>query len=313
MRTPLGELLVQAGLVAPTVLETALRDQEADGRRLGELLIARGIVTDTQVTQILSHQLSLPWVALAKVTPDPMLLTLLPKPVAVRLHIVPLYVRRDRKKSAFLYVATDDPTHEAALRECAEATRMEVRPMVAASSDLRNAIDAWYGGGRPAATQGAPSGAVRVAASVVPSPPERKTPLVPKPGAIPPPRAPKIEELELDDEALVPRMSSPPPDARTRPVVLVVGGRSTFAKKVRQAADVVNADVERSDLGTAGVRVKELSPVAIVVTEDVYAFDRLGITKLSVDGDALLVIWSDELEPEYLEPLIDTAIKRRPR
>ncbi len=309
-RLPLGELLVAAGLITQDVLDGALRDQAADGRRLGEILVARKLVTDKQLTQILSHQLALPWVSLATIMPDPVLLALVPKALAERHHIVPVYLRRSKKQST-LYVATDDPTHEAALRECAQAAQMDVRPMVAASHDIRSAIDAWYGGG-PARSPSkpAPAGAMRVAASVAPAPLDRKTPLVEKPAAIPPSRVPKIEELELDDDDIVAHISTPP-GTHTRPVVLVVGGRAGFARKCRQAAEAIEADVERSDLASASLRAVELDPFAIVVPEDVYAFDRLGMTKLSIEVNALLVIWSDDLEPEYLEPLLDTALKRR--
>ncbi len=309
-RLPLGELLVAAGLVTQDALDAALRDQRADGRRLGEILVARKVVTDTQLTQILSHQLALPWVSLAKVQPDAALIDLIPKSLAEKHHLVPVYLRKS-KKTAVLYVATDDPTNDAALRECAGAAGVEVRAMVAASQDIRNAIDAWYGGNsaRSAiAATSAPAGAMLVAASVAPAPLERKTPLVEKPATIPRARVPQIEEL--DDEDIVPHISTPP-GKHTRPVVLVVGGRGGFARKCRTAADAIGADVERIDLAGAVQRTRELSPVAIVLPEDVYAFDRLGMTKLSIEVNALLVIWSDDLEPEFLEPLLDTALKRR--
>jgi hypothetical protein len=240
------------------------------------------------------------------------LLALVPKALAEQHHIVPVYLRRSKKQST-LYVATDDPTHEVALRECAQAAKMDVRPMVAASHDIRSAIDAWYGRSARSLppSEPAPAGAMLVAASIAPPAfPDRKTPLIEKPAAIPKARIPKIEEVELDDDDIVPQISTPP-GKHTRPVILVVGGRGAFARKCRQAAGAVEADMERIDLAGAAVRTRELNPFAIVVPEDVYAFDRLGMTKLSVEVNALLVIWSDDLEPEYLEPLLDTAIKRR--
>ena len=131
-RKPLGRLLVDAGLVTQSALDGVLQDQASDGRRLGEILVARNLVTDVQLTQILSHQLSLPWVSLATIVPEPTLLAMLPKSLVEHHHIVPIYVRRDRKRSV-LYVASDDPTRESALRECSEAAGMDVRTMVAAT------------------------------------------------------------------------------------------------------------------------------------------------------------------------------------
>lgn len=311
-RIPLGRLLVDAGLVTQSVLDSVLQDQATDGRRLGEILVARGHVTDVQLTQILSHQLSLPWVSLATVVPEPSLLAMLPQALVEHHHIVPIYVRRDRTRSV-LYVASDDPTRESALRECAEVAGMDVRAMVAATEDIRRTIAAWYGGEpseRPStAPPEAPAGAMRVAASIAPpAAPERKA--VAKPVAIPAQRVPKIEELELPDEDVVPHISSAPVGP-TRPCVLVVGGRGTFTRKCQEAADTLDANVERSDLSSALLHAQQLNPFAIVVPEDVYAFDRLGMTKLALQTNALLVIWTDDLEPEFLEPLLDTALKRR--
>lgn len=300
-RSPLGKLLVDAGLVSQEALDAALREQARDGRRLGRILVARGLVSDTQVTQILSHQLALPWVSLAKVDVDPALLEKIPRALAERHGIVPVYLRRDAGR-AVLYVATDDPTDEIALRECAEVARMDVRPMVAATDDLRAAIAAWYGGSaRPHPKSYAPSGAMRVAASIAPPA------SVVKPPPLPPPRAPAVE---LDDDDVVPHVSEPP-DAPARQIVFVVGARGPFLRKCRLAAETIAARVEKSDLLGAATGARELRPFAIVVPEEIYAFDRLGLSKLAIEVDALLVIWSDDLEPEYLEPLLVTAQKRR--
>jgi hypothetical protein len=311
-RAPLGQLLVQAGLVSAEALDAVLHDQPDDGRRLGEILVARGLVSDAQLTQILSHQLALPWVSLAKVSVDPPLLALVPRALAERHRIVPVYLRREGDRS-ILYVATSDPTDQAALKACSEAARMNVRPMVAAPSDLRAAIDLWYGDGpRPAPDSrlsGPPSaGAMRVAASVAPPPERPAAAAFPKPAKLP--VAPRIEEVELGEEDVVAHVSDPPA-AQAKPVVLVVSAPKSLVRTCRMAAVALDARVQATDFLTAGRYVRELSPFAIVVTEDVYAFDRLGISKLALDADALLVIWSDDLDAEYLEPLLDTAHKHR--
>jgi len=59
IRKPIGALLVEAGLVAPQVLEKALEVQEsmsAPPRRLGEVLVEMGEVTSAQVRHILQEQ-----------------------------------------------------------------------------------------------------------------------------------------------------------------------------------------------------------------------------------------------------------------
>ncbi len=309
---------MRAGLVSAEALDAVLREQPTDGRRLGEILVGRGLVDDAHLTQILSHQLALPWVSLAKVGVDPALLALVPRALAERHLIVPVYLRREGDGSV-LYVATDDPTDETALKACADAARMKVRPMVAASGELRAAVDLWYGEGPRAVLESSlpgapPAGAMRVAASVAP-PPERPAPAAfPKPPKVPVPKRPEpaepVEPVELAEEDVVAHVSDPPmPDAT--PVVLVVAAPKSLVRTCRVAAAALKARVQATDFLTAGRHVRELSPFAVVVTEDVYAFDRLGISKLALDADALLVIWSDDLDAEYLEPLLDTARKHR--
>jgi len=310
-RAPLGQLLVEAGLISAAALEAALRDQALEGgRRLGEILVARGLVTHAHLTQILSHQLAMPWVSLAKVSVDAALLALVPRAVAERHHIVPVYLRREGEGS-ILYVATDDPTNDAGLRACADASRTRVRPMVAASDELRAAIEVWYGDGTDPGSAAGPSGAAsvgatRVAGSVAPPPARAKPSKLPAAAS----SAARIEEVELAEEDVVPHVSDPPLPDRTQ-VVLVVAAPKSLVRKCRVAAAALDARVHASDFADAGRLVRELSPFAVVVTEDVYAFDRLGISKLALAADALLVIWSEDLDAAYLEPLLDTAHKHR--
>ena len=53
----IGELLVEAGVLSQSQLEQALFAQRKDGRKLGQLLIELGLVSEIQLTQTLSRQL----------------------------------------------------------------------------------------------------------------------------------------------------------------------------------------------------------------------------------------------------------------
>jgi hypothetical protein len=56
---PLGEHLVERGLIVPHELETALAEQERTGRKLGEILVSRGAITSAQLTRLLLEQAGL--------------------------------------------------------------------------------------------------------------------------------------------------------------------------------------------------------------------------------------------------------------
>ena len=145
-RVRLGELLVEAQIVTREQLEEALNLQKQDGRRLGTLLVATGMVTETQVTQILSQQLSVPWVSLYHIDFSRQLLNLVPRELAERHSLVPIFVRRVRGSGETLYLAMDNPEDESAREEVRRYAGLPVRAMIAPLSDIRGAIRAYYGG-----------------------------------------------------------------------------------------------------------------------------------------------------------------------
>jgi hypothetical protein len=52
----LGELLVAKGVISATELDSALREQRATGRRLGEVLVSRGALDAQTLTSVLAEQ-----------------------------------------------------------------------------------------------------------------------------------------------------------------------------------------------------------------------------------------------------------------
>jgi hypothetical protein len=148
-RVRLGELLVQANLINREQLEEILALQKKDGRRLGTLIVERGLVTEFNVTQILSQQLSVPWVALQHIDFSTELLTLVPTEMAERCSVIPIYVRRVRGLGNVLYVAMADPTNQQVIDEVSKQAGLPVRTMIAPPSHIRDALYEFYGVGEP--------------------------------------------------------------------------------------------------------------------------------------------------------------------
>ncbi|HEV8248220.1 MAG TPA: hypothetical protein VGP93_20735 [Polyangiaceae bacterium] len=151
-RVRLGELLVASQIITRQQLEEMLEVQKTDGRRIGKLLVEAGLVTETQVTQILSQQLSVPWVSLYHIDFSRQLLDLVPRDLAEKYGLVPIFVRRVRGLGETLYVAMDDPSDESAQRDVSQWCGLPVRAMIAPPSDIRSAIRAYYGGGKDSAS-----------------------------------------------------------------------------------------------------------------------------------------------------------------
>ncbi|MDB4995748.1 MAG: uncharacterized protein JWM74_3180 [Myxococcaceae bacterium] len=313
-RTPpprLGQLLVETGLLDAATLEEVLVAQRTDRRRLGELLVERGILHSHQLAQMLSHQLACPWVSLTNLVLTPALLALVPREIALRWNVVPVYLRT-AKGSSSLYVAIDDPTDEAALAAIAEASEMTVKPMVAAASEIHAALVAYYGADLAAPKPEEPAAAAPVtpaAKPLKPPPPMRAVP--PRPVVSAHLSDPPLSLQPDEEEADVIAEAHAPIAAQRHAIVLVVQAPDAFTHACREAALAVDARVEIADLMMAAGLASAHAPFAIVVTDDVYAFDRHGLNGLALDTNAVLVVWSDDLEARQLQPLLKTALARR--
>lgn len=252
-RARLGELLVQAGVLAKDRLDEALRLQQAEGgrRRLGRLLVEQGFVDETLLTQVLGRHLAVPWVSLYHVDFSRQLLNLVPREVAEGYGLIPVYVRHVRGQGDTLYVATDDPTNEDGLRRAAAYAALPVRPMIASASDIRAAIRVYYGGGAPSAPKvpaavkvehvepaSAPKPEPASAAAVEaprPEPPSARAPEAPKP-----PEAAKSPDQPYDDTPEIEAKSIHlPPRRRGKAIALTFLDGTTIslpAPRVRRAS-----------------------------------------------------------------------------
>lgn len=168
-RVLLGELLVQAKVITPEQLTDILGAPREPGKKLGQMLIERGWITEAQLTQTLSLQLSVPWVSLYHIDFSRQLLNRVARELAEQYCLIPIFVRHVKGQGETLYVAMDDPTNENALNEVSRQANLPARPMIASASDIRSAIRVYYGDPVPTVPE-------------VPVPPTRDAPLTTREG-----------------------------------------------------------------------------------------------------------------------------------
>ena len=100
---PLGEALANLGLVAPDVIEAALREEGAGAEvPLGERLVARGLIDRADLTTALAHKMGYPLVDLARYPIEPEAMAMISPRAMRELRALPLM--RDGKR---LIVAVD--------------------------------------------------------------------------------------------------------------------------------------------------------------------------------------------------------------
>ncbi len=142
-RMRLGELLVAAGVLDETHLEAALAEQQKWGGKLGRILVDMGFLSEDLMVKALSKQLGIPRVDLDKDELPREVARLLPVNLCERYGLFP--VSRDDDTRTF-HVATADPTGWEALDEVSFRTGLKVQPVVASASAIDRAIRRYYYG-----------------------------------------------------------------------------------------------------------------------------------------------------------------------
>ncbi|MED5620377.1 GspE/PulE family protein [Ideonella sp. BN130291] len=138
-RVRLGDLLVREQLITDEQVGLALAEQKRSGRKLGRIFIDSGFVTEAQIAKALARQLRMHFVEIDPRNTRPEVAKLLPEVQARRLRALPL---EDSPQG--LKVAMADPTDLNAYDELVRLLKREFEVVVAAESQLLNAIDRSY-------------------------------------------------------------------------------------------------------------------------------------------------------------------------
>lgn len=138
MRKRLGDLLVEAGLLTEEQLQQALKDKHPD-QRLGDSLLQKGYITEQQLIEVLEFQLGIPHVSLYRYPFDPKLFSIVPKDTAKRQLIIPL-----KKEGEKLYVAMADPMDFYTIDDLRLSTGFQIETAIATKDDILRAINKYY-------------------------------------------------------------------------------------------------------------------------------------------------------------------------
>ena len=135
----LGEMLVDVGVITEEQLSKALAMQKGSGKRLGTVLVDEHFITETQLIETLRMQLGIDFIDLNKAKIDPSMVNLVPKAIAKKERVVPVKLDRDT-----LYLAMEDPMNFMAIEAVKNATRKRVVAMIAYSRSIDRALNVLY-------------------------------------------------------------------------------------------------------------------------------------------------------------------------
>ena len=140
MASQLGELLIKENIITSEQLDQALKQQRAQGGRLGSILISMGYVDDDDITSALSKQYGVPSINLAYFEIDPSVIKLIPLETAQKYLVIPL-----SRVGNTLTVATADPTNVFAMDDIKFMTGFNVEPVVASEASIAQSLEKYYG------------------------------------------------------------------------------------------------------------------------------------------------------------------------
>ena len=135
----IGDLLLAKGYVSDDQIKSALSIQQKTGKKLGNILVDAGIINEEQLVEVISERLKIPKLNLSSMVINPTVIAAIPVEVAKKYKILPVL-----KIGNNLTVAMVDPLDAIALDEIKYLSKCVVKRAVVGEKALKEAIDQYY-------------------------------------------------------------------------------------------------------------------------------------------------------------------------
>ena len=139
---PLGERLLEKGVLSEDQLRIAVLEQETSGENIGRVLVSLGFVTEATIRDVLSESQGAETVDLRQINVDPEALNLIPMEIAKRYNVLPFAFRGED-----LTIAVANPNDMIVFEQIRSmlAADVTLSLKVASESDISRAVDEYYG------------------------------------------------------------------------------------------------------------------------------------------------------------------------
>ncbi len=136
---PLGELLMERGIINQSQLDEGLKIQQEKGGLIGEILVDLGFVKEDDIAQALTAQYGFPYLPLGNYDVDLDIASIIPGRVARQYLLVPI-----DKIGNNLTLAMSNPLNVQAIEDVELLSGCSVQTFVSTSSDIKKAIEKYY-------------------------------------------------------------------------------------------------------------------------------------------------------------------------
>lgn len=139
----LGDILIQEGLITETDLKNALSEQKKGNRKLGETLVDLGYVNELAIAKALQKQLKIDIVQLTGIKIPTDILSLVNEQILRKYMLIPFEF--DKKDPNTLRVAMSDPMDILAVDDLSIITNFKIAPVISLPREIAATIDRYYG------------------------------------------------------------------------------------------------------------------------------------------------------------------------
>jgi len=135
---PLGQILVERGVINNVYLEKALETQKRKGGLIGEVIVELGFAKEEDIAYCLSLQFGYPYLSLENYEISSDVAKIIPKNVCLHYCLVPI-----DKIANTLTVAMANPLNTQAVEDLEDISQCDIQIFVSTPSDIRKSIDSF--------------------------------------------------------------------------------------------------------------------------------------------------------------------------
>lgn len=140
IKRKIGDILVEKGLVTNDQVSTALALQKTNKRKLGIILVGLGYLTEEEIIQTLSEKFDYEVIDCSELVIDEILMSLVPKKMAEKEVIIPIELDGKRLK-----IAVSDPLNLGAVDDLKFRTGLRIDIVLATETSIMAAVERNYG------------------------------------------------------------------------------------------------------------------------------------------------------------------------
>ena len=131
----LGDLLLERGIINESQLEKALKLQKEKGGLIGQILVTLGFAKEEEIAQALTVQYGFPYLPLECYDINAEAIRLIPENVSMQYNLVAI-----DKIGDLLTIAMSNPLNYQAIEDIETLAKCKVQVFVSTMTDINNAI-----------------------------------------------------------------------------------------------------------------------------------------------------------------------------